>query len=324
LLLTADVRRLYFESVQIGVSFIRRVIQVRHLPGFLLVLLVAAAPPTAAIEVAATADRSRLRVGEAVTITVHATRADTLSEPPPLQALLNVGAEWRRAGQSVVSSPGQSSATKSWEFQLVAVTPGKTQIFPAIVTADPSGQPGATLPINGAPVAIEILPESHIARWLLAAVSLLAAGAGVYRAVRVFRRRARRRLRHELPPPLVEALGMMDEIMANCREDRAVRFLTDLERVIHGYLSRRLGQSLAGATTGEIVGLASRVIVDRDLLAALDDLLRRCGTIKYAGWRGTYADLESAARQTRETLERLDRAWVTSDSPSAHSADSGK
>jgi len=290
--------------------------------GGLVALVSVVAAPASAIEIEATADRPSVRVGEAVTITVRALRADTLAEPPPLRAYLNVGAEWQPTRQSVASQrPGESGAAKSWEFQLVALAPGNTQIFPVIVTVDPSGRPGSVLPVNGAPVAVEILAESVAGRRLLVIAGVLAAGTGVYRAIRVMRRRAARRKRHQLPPPLTEALGMMEEIRAHCREDRAVRFLTDLDKVVHGYLVRRLERPLAGATGAEIVRLVSPHVTEQELLTALEELLRRCGTIKYAGWRGTFGDLEATAQLARDTLERLDRAWVPNVSPSAHSAD---
>jgi hypothetical protein len=308
--------------VLIEVPMIAQRARRRMLLGGLVVLAGAFAAPASAIEIEATADRPSVHVGEAVTITVRALRADTLAEPPPLRAYLNVGSEWQPTRQSVASQrPGESGAAKSWEFQLVAIAPGKTQVFPVVVTTDRSGQPGSTLPVNGAPVAVEILPESIVARRLPVIVGVIAAGGAALLVALRLRRRATRRKRHQLPPPLTEALGMMEEIRAHCREDRAVRFLSDLDKVVHGYLVRRLERPLAGSTAAEIVRLVSPHIAEQELVAALEELLRRCGTIKYAGWRGTFGDLETTAQLARDTLERLDRAWVTSDSPSAHSPD---
>lgn len=109
---------------------------------------------------------------------------------------------------------------------------------------------------------------------------------------------------------------MMEEVHADCREDRASRFFADVERVLSGYLSRRLGRSLGSATAREIAALTASYITDAATIADLQSILSRCTTARFSGAKVEFRVLAETEESTRSVLERLDRLWVT-DTPAS-------
>lgn len=275
----------------------------------------------AAISVTAEVDKKSVRVGEQIRVTVRALRTIAAEEPTPSHAGLQLGPEWETGAQTAESERSDSTGlVKTWHFELTAVTETTSTITPVVIlAASPhDGFQLATNRVLGPPLEIAILPAKVRPWWLprlrtLAIIAGLAATA--FAIVRALRRRIHIRPRPTLSP-YQEAMAMMEEVHADCREDRASRFFADVERVLSGYLSRRLGRSLGSATAREIAALTASYITDAATIADLQSILSRCTTARFSGAKVEFRVLAETEESTRSVLERLDRLWVT-DTPAS-------
>lgn len=272
---------------------------------------------SATIDVTASSDRSELHVGDKLQVTVTATRVG--SDPAPSHAGLQFGPEWEAGAQTAESERADSAGlVKTWHFELTARAETTSTISPVVILATTTldGQPMATNRVLGPPITVTIKPQ-RIRPWWIPHPRTLAILAGIATAaftiVRGLRRRRQNRPRPMLTP-LQEAMAMMEEVHSNCREDRAGRFFADVERVLTGYLSRRMARPLGSATASEISAMASRHVSDREVIADLQSILQRCTTVRFSGTKADFGQLAETEDLTLSVLERLDAVWVT-DSP---------
>jgi hypothetical protein len=162
----------------------------------------------------------------------------------------------------------------------------------------------------GSPVSLVILPLPAKRSWPWSIPPIVV----ILIAIALGRRRRRRRMaesyvRPQLPP-LAEALEMLESIRLNRREDRAEEYLADLEKVILGFLTRRLGQPLTGQTVAEVQAMAAPHLPDSAAREGLSRLMAGYSTAKYGAGRMNYDALVRLETQAKEVLERLEATWV--------------
>jgi hypothetical protein len=285
--------------------------------GTVLILLGLCRAANATINVTAASDRTEVHVGDKLQVTVTAMRS--ANDPAPSHAGLQVGPEWEAGAQTAESERADSvGLVKNWHFELTARAETTSTIAPVVIlaAANIDGQPLATNRVLGPPITVTIKPE-RIRPWWIPHPRTLAILAGIATAgftiVRGLRRRRQNRPR-PMRTPLQDAMAMMEEVHANCREDRAGRFFADVERVLTGYLSRRMARPLGSATASEISAMASRYVSDKQTIADLQSILQRCSTVRFSGARADIGRLAETEDLTLSVLERLDAEWVT-DSP---------
>jgi len=277
----------------------------------LIAIITLRAAPSFALGVKAQADRGEVAFGEVMTVTVVGTRSDTEGDPKFLGASVQVPPAWNRGGQSAQSARLEGDQwSKSWQFELIAAMPGTTLVTPVIYLANDATTGRQADSVLGAPVTVVILPppEPMLWPWFLGA-ALVAVGT-VYFVSRSRRRRREAVYQRRTLPPLEEALELLAGTREDRREDRARQYLGDIERVIHGYLNRKLGESLSGRTANEIADTIAARVSDTECVEELRGIMTRCSESKFSGGRidfNTIADLEE---QVRRVLERLDRSWV--------------
>ncbi len=265
--------------------------------------------PSLAITVTGSIDQPSLEVGD--TLTVHVVGKRVTGETDFLGAAVDVPGDWRRGGQSVISPRTTADTTvKQWRFQFVPATSGSSHVIPIVIVGTEISLDAEVDSIRGRPILVAVKPASvpPIWPWFLAgAVVIVATLAFV---VRILRRRREATYERSEDPPLVEALKMLEAIRANRREDRGRQYLVDVERVIHGYVSRRLGIRLTGMTATEIGMAVAPHCTDNEAVDALTALLKRCGETKFGGAHISYDTLAGIEGQARSVLERLDANWV--------------
>jgi hypothetical protein len=283
----------------------------------------------AAVTVTAESDRAQLHVGDKLLVTVRASRPDHRLEPIPSHAALQLGAEWQAGTQTAESEQlAGGERIKVWHFELTALEPLTSSITPVVIlTQDQPDAPAlVTNRVLGAPIAVEILP-ARVRPWWLPHPTTIALVAGiavsVFAAALYWRRRRQRAPRRASLTPLQEALAMMQEVHANCREDRAARFFADVERVLTGYLSRRLARPLNAATASEIAARTRPHVSDGAAVDLLQVVLLRCSVARFSGAPAEHAILARTEEEALAVLERLDAGWVSKDSSGATSP-SGK
>jgi len=270
----------------------------------------------AAISVTAEVDRQSVRVGDRVRVTVQATRTNAPDEPTPSHAGLQLGPEWEAGAQTAESERSDSTGrVKTWYFELTAVAETTSTITPVVILAQPppEGLQLATNRVLGPPLSVTIQPPEVRPWWLPHPTTIgIIAGLAVsaFTVVRALRRRRQNRPRPVLSP-YQEAMAMMEEVHANCREDRAPRFFADVERVLSGYLSRRMGRPLGSATASEMAALVSTYVSDAQTKSDLQAILNRCTTARFSGAKVGFTVLAETEDLTRSVLERLDTLWVT-------------
>lgn len=286
------------------------------LTGALFITLFSATTTFAAVRVISEVDRTNVRVGEKVEVTVSAIRSHGDIDPPPSHAGLQLGPEWESGAQTAESERADSSGlVKVWHFELMAVIETTSTITPVVILSNlaAGGEPLATNRVLGPPITVSILPPKVRPWWMphpATLGALVAVAAAAFVLVRVVRRRRLNRPRLILTP-YQEAMAMMAEVHANCREDRATRFFGDVERVLTGYLSRRTGRPLGSATASELAALASRYVDDPQTIADLQLILHRSTTARFSGAKIDHAQLAETEELMRRVLERLDARWVT-------------
>lgn len=280
----------------------------------------------ATLTVTAVSDKESVRIGDRVIITVHAKRTDPATDPSPSHAALHLGPEWEAGSQSADSERMDSTGiTKTWRFELIAISETLATITPVVILGVPPADapPLATNRILGSPITVTIHPPKQRPWWLphpITVAALFGVATAAFTIVRVIRRRRQNRPRPVLTP-LMEALAMMEDVHASCREDRAGRFFADVERVLTGYLSRRMGRPLGSATASEIAVLASRHVADSGTIHDLQAILSRCTTARFSGAKVDFQTLVETETLTMSVLERLDAVWVTDTSPEETSGD---
>ncbi len=290
--------------------------------------ILAASVTHASVIVTAESDKISVHVGDRINVTVRATRSDSPDEPTPSHAGLQLGPEWEAGAQTAESErPDSTGRIKTWHFELVALSETLSTITPVVILAapPPDAPQLATNRVLGPPLSVTIMPPKVRPWWLLhprtiAVIAGLATTAFVI--VRAIRRRKQNCPRPSLTP-YQEATAMMEDVHANCREDRAPRFFADVERVLSGYLSRRMGRSLGSATASEMAAMASRHVSDAPTIADLQAILRRCTTARFSGAKMDFRMLTETEEMTRSILERLDGMWVT-DTPSTAHGEQGR
>ncbi len=268
------------------------------------------------ISVTAEVDKHSVRVGDRVRVTVQALRSNAPDEPTPSHAGLQLGPEWEAGAQTAASERADSNGrVKTWYFELTAVAETTSTIAPVVILAQPPPDAPqlATNRVLGPPLSVTIQPPKVRPWWLphpttIAIITALATVAFI--VVGALRRRRQNRPRPVLTP-YQEAMAMMEEVHANCREDRAPRFFADVERVLSGYLSRRMGRALGSATASEMAALVSGYVSDAQTKSDLQAILSRCTTARFSGAKVNFAVLAETEELTRSVLERLDTLWVT-------------
>jgi hypothetical protein len=270
--------------------------------------------PASALQVTAQANVHAVRVGEKVTVTITATRSDPLGDPQFAGAGIQVGPMWRMGGQ-MTQSPSRigSQIVKTWQFELVARrggSPDSTRVIPVVyLGSDPSlGQRADS--ILGAPVYLTIMPPPKRPVWPWFAGAALAVSIPAYLIVRSLRKKREEGFERPVGSPLEEALEMLEAIRVNRREDRAQRYLADLERVLDGYISRKTGESLAGMTATEAADLVGQKIKDQEVRDLLWTVLQVCVASRFGGVQIRIEALVALDERARQTLERMDSKWV--------------
>ncbi|GAB4318685.1 MAG: hypothetical protein Kow0074_08010 [Candidatus Zixiibacteriota bacterium] len=199
---------------------------------------------------------------------------------------------------------------KEWRFQFVPVQPGSAYVVPVVIVGQDIAIDAAVDSVRGDAVLVTATPvrTPPIWPWFLAGAIVFVATLGVW--IRTLRRRREASYQRSIDPPLIEALKMLETIRANRREDRGRQYLVDIERVVHGYVSRRLGIRLAGMTATEIGRTVAPHCEDTGVVEELTALLKRCGETKFGGGHISYDALTGIEGQARSVLERLDAKWV--------------
>ncbi len=286
---------------------------------FTVCIYLVATAAAAAISVTAEADRTTVRVGDRVHIKVEARRSADPAEPIPSHAGLQIGPEWSSGAQTAESERADANGfVKIWHFELLAVSETTSVITPVVIlsTPPPGEPPLATNRVLGAPLSVTIKSELVRPWWLPHPLTLGVIAGLAITASLVVRAIRHRRLNRPRPvyTPYQEAMAMMQEVHANCREDRAIRFFVDVERVLTGYLSRRSGRPLGSATATEIAALAEEYVRDSQTVADLRMILQRCTTVRFSGAKADFGGLAETEELTRSVLERLELGWVTDSS----------
>ena len=267
--------------------------------------------PAYPLQVTAKADVQSVQIGKQITVTVTATRSDSLHDPQFAGAGIQAGPSWQLGGQ-LTQSPGRlgSQEIKIWQFELVAAWPDSTRVIPVVyLGGDPSLGHRADS-ILGAPILLIILPLPKRPLWPWIAGAALAVSIPTYLIARSLRRKSDPSFERPAGTPLEEALEMLEAIRVNRREDRAQRYLADLERVLDGYISRRLGESLTGKTASEIVAAVAQRVLDHDVLESLQSILQSCAASRFGGVRTGIDALVELDERARQALEHMDSKWV--------------
>lgn len=277
----------------------------------LIALVVMRAAPAYPLGVKAQADKGEVTVGERVTVTVVGTRSDADADPKFTGAGVQVPSAWRRGGQSAQSARFEDDQwIKAWQFELIAAAPGTTRVTPVIYLASDPDLGLQADSVLGAPVAVVILPppEPMLWPWFLGA-ALVAVGT-VYVVSRSLKKRREAAYQRPALPPLEEALEMLEGTREDRREDRARQYLSDIDRVIHGYLTRKLAEPLGGRTANEIAAAVRQRVSDAACVEELRAIMQHCSESKFSGGRIEFDTLAGLEDQVRRVLERLDRSWV--------------
>jgi hypothetical protein len=281
------------------------------IPGIFLLILSIASTPAWPLGVTGEADRPEVMVGEPVVVTVTGSRSDSEDDPNFVGAGIQVAPLWQRGGQTAMSARHDgASERKSWQFELIAVAPGTTFVTPVVYIGSTPSLDMQADSVLGAPITLVILPLPEPVIWpYFLGAAVLVVGI-TYLAARS--RKRRRAAAYERPtvPPLEEALATLESIRVNRREDRAVQYLSDLERVIQGYLSRRLGTGLGGHTAAEIADQVAGHVADEDTVAKLLEILRQCAASKFGGQRIDFNALTALDDEVSGLLEQMDHKWV--------------
>jgi len=250
-----------------------------------------------------------VRVGDTITVTIRGERDTT--DPSFLGANVQVSGQWQRGGQTVESPQSDDGRiVKTWHFQLVAVVAGPASVTPVIYLGHEMSLGAQVDSMIGSPISVQIedVPATRAWPWSIPPIIV------VLVAIAIARRRRRRKeaesyIRPQLPP-LAEALEMLDSIRVNRREDRSQTYLSDLERVVLGYLTRRLGHPLTGQTAAQVQSLAASHLADPGARQALTTLMTAYSTAKFGAIEMNYEQLVALESQAREVLERLEATWV--------------
>jgi hypothetical protein len=250
-------------------------------------------------------------VGESVVVTVTGTRSDAEDDPNFVGANVQAPPLWQRGGQSARSARRDGELQhKSWQFELVAAAPGTTSVTPVIYLGTTPSLDMQADSVLGAPITLIILPLPEPVIWPYFLGVAIIVVAGTYLAARSLRRRRETAYERTEVPPLEEALGTLASIRINRREDRVTQYLSDIERVIQGYLSRRLGTGLSGHTAGEIADQVAEHVPDEDTINKLREILRQCAASKFGGQRIDFNALSALDDEVRGLLEQMDHKWV--------------
>ncbi|HUU46650.1 MAG TPA: hypothetical protein VM118_13040 [Acidobacteriota bacterium] len=251
-------------------------------------------------------------VGETITITVEASRDTSVWGTSFSDAALIIDEHWRPGGQTVGSEKTTGDrVTKTWQLELDAIYPGTTVVVPVVYLSRRAGDLDLGRDsVVGTAATIVIWPEPGPARWPWF-VGLAVALAALIKIARMAQERWRRSIetRRPLPPPLTEALQMLDEARADRRADRARQYFTDVERIVYGYLSRRLGRALPAATAAEAADLVSPHVGDGEAVGMMRDVLTRCAAARFGGRRMEFEEMARMEETLRAALERLDASW---------------
>ena len=278
--------------------------------GFCLAVLCAAgAKNIPAATVTAHADRMKLRIGDTLHVTVIGKWL--FAEPALIGANVDVQGDWERGGQAV-HSPIRvgDSLQKAWDFQLIGVQADTYKVTPLCYAGGEPTLSSTPVAIRGEPITVIVLPlrEMPIWPWYLGGALIVVVSAAIL--VRSLRTRRKMAYERREIPPLEEALHLLETVRQNRREDRAVQYLNDVERVVQGYLMRRLNRSISGMTAPEIGEAVVPHCDDPEVPKAVTQLLQRCSESKFSGHRIDFETLLGLEEQARSILERLDHRWV--------------
>jgi len=277
----------------------------------LIATIILRATPVFPLGVKAQADRGEVEVGERLTVTVVGTRSDIDGDPKFLGASVQAPPAWQRGGQSAQSARFEDDHwVKAWQFELIASMPGSTLVTPVVYLANDPALGGQADSVLGAPVAVVILPPPAPMLWPWFLGAALVAVGTVYFVSRSLRRRREAAYQRRSLPPLEEALEMLEGTREDRREDRARQYLGDIERVVHGYLTRKLGEPLGGRTANEIADVIAAQVSDTECVEELRGIMTHCSESKFSGGRIEFDTIAGLEDQVRRVLERLDRSWV--------------
>lgn len=272
-------------------------------------LILIVVQPVQSATVSGHADRMKLRIGDTLTVTVVGQWR--VAEPSLIGANVEVEGDWERGGQSVHSPVHVGdSLRKTWDFQLIGTHADTYHVTPVCFAGGVPDLGSTADAIRGEPITVIILPlrEMPIWPWYLGGALFVVISLIVL--MRTVRTRRKMKYERRTIPPLEEALQLLETVRQNRREDRASQYLIDVERVVLGYLVRRLDRPISGLTAPEIGAAVAPHCSDPDIPALLTQLLQRCSESKFSGVRIEFETLLGLEEQARNVLERLDQRWV--------------
>lgn len=277
------------------------------------VFLVSSIPLRAGpIEINSEVSRDLVEIGDVVTITLSANLSDEGEAVHVVGADIVIDEHWDHRGQSIMSGwDDDGRPSKRWTFELLAMDSGRSEIFP-IIHFELANISGGSLPdsVVGDPITIVIVVPQETSSWPWIVAGATVVGIAFWRGIRAIRRKRQLAVVVPLPEPFDEACQMLEAATANCREDRAVEYLSDVERILLGYLSRRCGRPLLTATPDEIVKIISDYLVKPLALDQLRAILSDCTDARYGGGRPVYDQLVELQERARSVLEQLNDSWV--------------
>ena len=274
-------------------------------------ILLCAAGQVYALGVTAEVQTNELQLGDTLRVTITGSRSESQNDPRFIGANIQASGFWTPGGQSAHSPVTEGDiTTKSWRFTMIAAQPGTTQVIPVIYLGSEPSLHSQADSVLGTPITVAILapPGPPVWPWVMAVILLVVVSGGLIR--RLMRGRSNEPYQRPILPPLEEALEMLESMASNRREDRAEQYLGDVQRVVQGYLTRRLDRSVAGWTAHEMADGIFGHVPDDAIIERLRGLLTQCDESKFSGARIEFDTLRHLESEARQVLEQMDQTWV--------------
>jgi len=288
----------------------------------------ASGEPPAGVEVEAFADRTRVRIGDAITYRVTVRYDSTLAVAAAIPKDALAGFDVRdHAAEDAGGPPGQRGMTE--RFVLASYTPGHQRIGPrpylvrspdgtldTLWTAEIPVDVVSTLPAEAEDIR-DIKDPAEIrarlpGRWLILAGGAALAAAALAWWVLGRRRRPREM---EVPPPRPAhevAYEAFEEL--RCLDlpgsGRMKAYYIALSEILRRYLSARFGIPAMDRTTAELLQSLRQSECLMNTVAGVRTVLQTADRAKFARWQGT---LEEADASIRKSLAAVDETRVETD-----------